>query len=334
VALFNATSQRYESRLRPAFDRPLRRLAWVVPASLCLWILVLAGFSVLLGKIGEQPTVPPLEVSLADLSAGIPGGSPGGRPGPAGGGGPGNNAAARSPLSAPHAPAPWLTHAPLALEHPIPTAAPRQRRRPARPGVKRVVEAAVTVPAPQTRPDTSAEIEDDDAPEPELLKPKAVAAPGPPRSTLSAKPAAPPPVAAISLGSGRAASAGGGGNGNGSGATAGSGSGGAGGGTGGGFGAGSQSYAAVEHPPVPISRVLPEYPSTARARGLEGEVVLRAIVDRQGAVEQQIVVVESVPLLDQAAIEALRRWRFEPGRDANNRPVRVVIQVPLRFRLR
>jgi protein TonB len=93
-------------------------------------------------------------------------------------------------------------------------------------------------------------------------------------------------------------------------------------------------YAAVEHPPVPISRVLPDYPSAARARGLEGEVVLRAIVDRQGAVEQQIVVIESVPSLDQAAIEALRRWRFEPGRDAYNRPVRVVIEVPLRFRLR
>jgi len=88
------------------------------------------------------------------------------------------------------------------------------------------------------------------------------------------------------------------------------------------------------HIPVPISRVLPEYPGNARSQGVEGEVVLRAIVDRQGTVRREIVVVQSVPMLDRAAIEALRQWRFEPGRDAGNRAVPVVIEVPLRFRLR
>ena len=140
---------------------------------------------------------------------------------------------------------------------------------------------------------------------------------------------APAPLVAAEAGS-----AAGVGTGSGSGDLSGSGSGGQGTGTGGGIGDGSQLYTTVEHPPVPVSRVLPEYPTVARSQGLEGEVVLRAIVDRRGAVEPDIVVVESVPLLDPAAIEALRRWRFEPGRDVNNRPVRVVIEVPLRFRLR
>ncbi len=90
----------------------------------------------------------------------------------------------------------------------------------------------------------------------------------------------------------------------------------------------------VEHPPVLLTRVLPVYPMAARARNLEGRVVLRAVVDRDGHVEEAITVVESVPLLDTSAVEALRRWRFEPGRDRDGRPVRVLVDVPIRFQLR
>ena len=90
----------------------------------------------------------------------------------------------------------------------------------------------------------------------------------------------------------------------------------------------------VEHPPVVVARVLPDYPPAARQRGLEGRVVLRAVVDRQGRVEEAITVVDSVPPLDAAAVDALRRWRFQPGRDRDLQPVRVLIDVPMRFQLR
>ena len=154
-------------------------------------------------------------------------------------------------------------------------------------------------------------------------------------SASSAKPASEARVNLASVGAASGAGLGrGGGAGSGSGGRTGSGSGGEGTGTGGGIGEGSQLYTTVAHPPVAVSRVLPEYPDAARSRDLEGEVVLRAIVDRHGAVERDVVVVESVPMLDRAAIAALRQWRFEPGRDTNNRAVRVVIEVPLRFRLR
>ena len=63
-------------------------------------------------------------------------------------------------------------------------------------------------------------------------------------------------------------------------------------------------------------------------------MVLRAVVDGEGRVEQDIVVAQSVPALDGAAVAALRRWRFAPGRDAAGRPVRVLIEVPIRFQLR
>jgi len=94
------------------------------------------------------------------------------------------------------------------------------------------------------------------------------------------------------------------------------------------------SAAAVAHPPTVLSRVLPDYPPLARARGIEGLVVLRAIVDREGSVEEAIAVDQSSPLFDAAAIAALRRWRFQPGRDEDGRAVRVLVVVPMRFRLR
>jgi protein TonB len=90
----------------------------------------------------------------------------------------------------------------------------------------------------------------------------------------------------------------------------------------------------VEHPPIIIARVLPAYPRAARARGLEGRVVLQAVVGRDGHVEEAITVIKSAAIFDAVAIAALRQWRFEPGRDRDGKPVRVLIDVPIRFQLR
>ena len=92
--------------------------------------------------------------------------------------------------------------------------------------------------------------------------------------------------------------------------------------------------ARVEHPPVIIARVLPVYPLAARARGVQGRVMLRAVVGRDGHVEEGITVVKSVAMFDTAAVAALRQWRFEPGRDRDGKAVRVLIDVPIRFQLR
>ena len=89
----------------------------------------------------------------------------------------------------------------------------------------------------------------------------------------------------------------------------------------------------MDEPPAVISTVVPDYPEAARRRRIEGEVVLRFVVDRQGNVENSIKVVESIPMLDQAAIGALRKWRFSPGRE-RGMAVRVLLEVPLRFTLR
>ena len=86
--------------------------------------------------------------------------------------------------------------------------------------------------------------------------------------------------------------------------------------------------------PTVTRRVVPRYPESARMRGIEGQVVIEAIVARDGSVEPGMKVVQSIPALDEAALEAFRQWRFTPGRDASGRPLRVILEAPVRFVLR
>ena len=75
----------------------------------------------------------------------------------------------------------------------------------------------------------------------------------------------------------------------------------------------------------------PLYPPFAREAQVEGLVVVRALVGRDGRVEEADVV-RSVPLLDATALEAVRRWTFDPAR-VHGRAVSVWILIPFRFRL-
>ena len=86
--------------------------------------------------------------------------------------------------------------------------------------------------------------------------------------------------------------------------------------------------------PILMKKVMPEYPPMARMRGVEGQVVLEAILSPAGDVEPDIRVLQSVPLLDAAAVAAVRQWRFRPARDPDGEPLRVTLRVPVRFVLR
>jgi protein TonB len=86
--------------------------------------------------------------------------------------------------------------------------------------------------------------------------------------------------------------------------------------------------------PSVVRRVMPAYPELARARGIEGQVVIEAIIATDGHIEPDIKVVHSIPALDEAAIEAFRKWQFSPARDASGTPLRVILQAPVRFVLR
>lgn len=60
-----------------------------------------------------------------------------------------------------------------------------------------------------------------------------------------------------------------------------------------------------------LTHVEPVYPSDAATAGVEGTVIVEAKIDAEGRVESARVV-RSIPPLDQAALDAVMRWRFEP----------------------
>lgn len=91
---------------------------------------------------------------------------------------------------------------------------------------------------------------------------------------------------------------------------------------------------AVAHPPMLVHQVKAEYPPRARRIGIEGLVRLKAILDREGRIEHEIQVLESVQLLDEAAVNSVRQWRFTPARNHAGQTVRVFLEIPIQFVLR
>jgi periplasmic protein TonB len=83
--------------------------------------------------------------------------------------------------------------------------------------------------------------------------------------------------------------------------------------------------------PVKTRHVPPVYPQIAIAARVSGIVVIDAIIGTDGAVREARVLSGS-PLLNQAALEAVRQWRYTPT-TLNNVPVPVIMTVTVRFNL-
>jgi len=82
-------------------------------------------------------------------------------------------------------------------------------------------------------------------------------------------------------------------------------------------------------PPAPVYIPKPDYPPIARAHRISGIVRLEAVIAVDGAVSN-IRLTYGHPLLVQAAIDAVRRWRYTPTL-LNGDPVEVVMQVDVNF---
>lgn len=83
--------------------------------------------------------------------------------------------------------------------------------------------------------------------------------------------------------------------------------------------------------PGKIVHIDPVYPAIAQTARVQGIVILEAIIDARGFVKS-VSVLRSIQLLDQAAVDAVRQWRFTPAL-LNGEPVPVVMTVTVNFKL-
>ena len=81
--------------------------------------------------------------------------------------------------------------------------------------------------------------------------------------------------------------------------------------------------------PAPLRKVDPKYPPTLIAEHVEGEVILYAIIRRDGSVDSIQVVKRLDDLLDANSVRALAQWKFRPA-ERNGEPVdlEAIVHIP------
>jgi protein TonB len=84
-------------------------------------------------------------------------------------------------------------------------------------------------------------------------------------------------------------------------------------------------------PPTKTRDVRPTYPAIAQSARVQGIVIIEATIGPSGKVTDAKVL-RSIPLLDQAALDAVRQWEFTPT-TLNGVPVPVIMTVTVQFTL-
>lgn len=90
----------------------------------------------------------------------------------------------------------------------------------------------------------------------------------------------------------------------------------------------------ADRAPVPLVRVDPEYPPRARARGIEGYVDLEFTISAVGTVQDPRVIGSNPAIVfDRAALQAVRKWKYNPKIEGGTPVAQGGVQVRLRFEL-
>jgi|SRR5579859_4495347 len=80
-----------------------------------------------------------------------------------------------------------------------------------------------------------------------------------------------------------------------------------------------------------LTKTVPQYPAIARAARIQGVVVMQATISKSGSIEN-LRVIDGPPMLQQAAIDAVRTWRYKPYL-LNGEPVEVETTINVVFNL-
>jgi TonB family protein len=96
-------------------------------------------------------------------------------------------------------------------------------------------------------------------------------------------------------------------------------------------------------PPYPTKRVAPIYPPEAQAAGIQGQVLVEAVIGVNGKVTDAHVVqsirlpdqtaIDAVKQLDEAALDAVKQWEYAPTL-VNGAAVSVIMTVTVNFSLK
>jgi protein TonB len=84
-------------------------------------------------------------------------------------------------------------------------------------------------------------------------------------------------------------------------------------------------------PPAKVRDVKPIYPPIAQSARVQGVVIIEAVIDTEGRVVDARIL-RSIPLLDQAALDAVQQWQYTPT-VVNNTPQAVIMTVTVNFAL-
>jgi len=93
----------------------------------------------------------------------------------------------------------------------------------------------------------------------------------------------------------------------------------------------------VDEMPEPVGGIIAIqekviYPEYAKEKGIEGKVFVIAFVNESGDVVNAEVIRSANPVLDSAALKAVRQVKFEPGQDEGKK-VKVQVTIPIMFKL-
>ena len=91
-------------------------------------------------------------------------------------------------------------------------------------------------------------------------------------------------------------------------------------------------FVPVSKEPVVVKRTEPKYPELAQKLGLEGRVIVRIWVDKDGKPKQVVILKSDNEVFNQAALEAARQFVFTPGYVSTG-PVATWVAVPFKFKL-